>query len=215
VPFDKTVAVALASMMALASMTGCKPKIGDACSNAVDCSALGDRLCDVTQPGGYCTLFNCQPDTCPDDAACVVFRSELDPACEKPITPNSTLSPDGRHGRFAQTFCMKTCKSEKDCREGYQCVRPIDRAARLLDRKRDNAADVQVCLAVATLPTLPAVAPGVCSPGSAEPLKPYKPMTTASSAQSTGAAGGKGGQGGQGGAAGASGQGGVAGAGGI
>src|SRR5690242_18467125 len=47
--------------------TGCKPKIGDECKTSTDCSVTGDRLCDITQPSGYCTIFNCEePGSCPD-----------------------------------------------------------------------------------------------------------------------------------------------------
>ncbi len=206
---------AAALALALAALAGCKPKIGDQCSTAIDCSALGDRLCDVTQPGGYCTLFNCQPDSCPDEAACVVFRSELDPSCKD--------SADGRQGRFSQSFCMRLCTSQKDCRDGYACLRPVERDARLLDKKRTSPGDVSVCLAVASLPAVPSQScmsdancpkgdvcangkcvPGVCAPGSAEQLTPYKPPPTSSasatsSSASVGGAGGAGGAGGQGG----------------
>src|SRR5690348_74537 len=38
---------------------GCLPKIGDHCTTSLDCSQTGQRLCDTTQPDGYCTVFNC------------------------------------------------------------------------------------------------------------------------------------------------------------
>ena len=56
-------AVAFFAFVATASvLAGCSAEIGDDCSNSTDCSSTGDRLCDTTQPGGYCTLFNCEPD---------------------------------------------------------------------------------------------------------------------------------------------------------
>ncbi|MFW5740185.1 MAG: hypothetical protein ACOC1F_07450, partial [Myxococcota bacterium] len=58
-------------------MLGCNPKIGDDCTNSTDCSVSGDRLCDTTQPGGYCTVFNCEPDMCPEEAQCVAFDTEF------------------------------------------------------------------------------------------------------------------------------------------
>ncbi|HMR78024.1 MAG TPA: hypothetical protein PKD61_23100, partial [Polyangiaceae bacterium] len=54
---------------------GCKPEIGDECSVSTDCSNAGERLCDTTLPGGYCTIFNCEPGTCPDEAGCVAFKN--------------------------------------------------------------------------------------------------------------------------------------------
>src|SRR5688572_14103829 len=68
-----------ALMLALAA-AGCLPKIGDPCSSSLDCSQRGERLCDNTQPQGYCTIYNCEPDECPDNAACVAFNHVLDPA---------------------------------------------------------------------------------------------------------------------------------------
>src|ERR1700760_4201839 len=69
---------ALACLAALFAF-GCTPHIGDSCTISTNCSAQGDRLCDITQPGGYCTEFNCEPDSCPDDAICVNFGAALSP----------------------------------------------------------------------------------------------------------------------------------------
>jgi hypothetical protein len=195
-------AAALLALVALGA--GCKAKIGDKCTTALDCSALGDRLCDVTQPDGYCTLFNCQPDTCPKESACIVFRSQLDPACG-----NTT---DARAGRFASTFCMRTCSDEGDCRPGYECVAPQDRAARLVDKGTEDPESLKICLAVSAPPQVPVGGtPGVCSPGTAPPLVPYKPPPTNASS-GTGAGGmGQGGAGGQGGKGGATSAGGAGG----
>ena len=93
---------------------GCKPKVGDDCRISTDCSAAGDRLCDITEPGGYCTVFNCEPGTCPEDESlCVEFGSERSPvaACQDPQSP----SP------YARSFCMATCDANSDCRSGYSC----------------------------------------------------------------------------------------------
>jgi hypothetical protein len=89
---------------------GCKPKIGEDCATSVDCSISGDRLCDVTLPGGYCTVFNCEPNQCPDEAACVAFRE-------------GTCSTASVSTRFRRTFCMRTCEDDSDCRGGsYHCI---------------------------------------------------------------------------------------------
>lgn len=55
--------------------SGCSRTIGDACANNVECSALGDRFCDVASPGGYCTVEGCDQNSCPDSSACVRFFS--------------------------------------------------------------------------------------------------------------------------------------------
>jgi len=91
---------------------GCSPDIGAACTTSINCSQQGDRTCDTTMPGGYCTIPNCEPDTCPSEAACVGFRQwpSMVPACQD---PNDT--------RMLRTFCMLRCSSDSDCRSGYVC----------------------------------------------------------------------------------------------
>jgi hypothetical protein len=93
----------------LAVLAGCSPKIGDKCTVSTDCSVQGDRLCDPTQPGGYCTIFNCEPNKCPDEAVCVAFNEA---SCSSPALSR----------RFQRTFCMLVCQSDSDCRAGYQCL---------------------------------------------------------------------------------------------
>jgi hypothetical protein len=95
-------------VLAVLGSVGCKPKIGEDCATSTDCSLSGDRLCDITQPGGYCTVFNCEPNQCPADSACVAFSEGT---C-------STAST-----RFRRTFCMRTCEDDDDCRGGnYRCL---------------------------------------------------------------------------------------------
>jgi hypothetical protein len=93
----------------------CQAEIGAACQVSRDCSAAGDRLCDITAPGGYCTIFNCEPGTCPEDESlCVQFgasRSRL-PGCEDAQSP----SP------HARSFCMASCERDSDCRPSYVCA---------------------------------------------------------------------------------------------
>ena len=99
----------------LGFVMSCAPKIGDACSNSNDCSANTNRLCDTTQLGGYCTIFNCDPTSCPsDESICVQFGGVLSTvgSCPDPQRP----APQSR------TFCMKKCKKNADCRGGYLCI---------------------------------------------------------------------------------------------
>lgn len=147
-----TFALALA---ALALVAGCQPKIGDACNTSTDCSAQGDRLCDTTQPAGYCTIFNCEPNTCPEDeAACVAFNVALDPACGP--------TDDGKWPRFERSFCMALCEEDDDCRSGYECVAPSERAAFVVDTDRST----KVCLAIQSgaVASTPATPPEACLP---------------------------------------------------
>ncbi len=94
---------------------GCLPKIGDACDFDSDCSQTEDRVCDTSQPDGYCSQFNCDPTSCPPgESICVAFSTELSTVegCQDPNQP----SP------FERTFCMRTCQSDNDCRPEYACI---------------------------------------------------------------------------------------------
>ena len=133
---------------------GCNPEIGDDCTTSTDCSINGDRLCDTTQPGGYCTIFNCEPDTCPEEAQCVAFDTELDPTCQ-----------DQRWARFERTFCMLRCKGPGDCRSGYICSdmnAPNNPwGAHIADQHPDGT---KVCIAFWSGATPGAELTEVCSP---------------------------------------------------
>lgn len=142
-----------------AAALACKPKIGDDCKISTDCSAAGDRLCDITAPGGYCTMFNCEPGTCPDgESLCVEFGAQRgSPAqCQDQQSP----SP------YARTFCMETCDSTSDCRGGYKCVdlsqSPNDWDAVLIDKDRGH----KVCVVPFSAADAPPMGEGfgdVCS----------------------------------------------------
>jgi len=108
-----------------ALFVGCKPEVGDSCKLSTDCSILGDRLCDTSQPDGYCTIFNCEPGSCPSESVCVEFH--------------------GASERFARRFCVRSCDGHSDCRPGYICLRMprVDRDARILDPDPDSS---NVCL---------------------------------------------------------------------
>jgi hypothetical protein len=91
-------------------LAGCQPGIGDACSTALQCSSSGSRLCDLTQPHGYCTLVGCDEGTCPSEAVCVKFW------------PKVPMQSDA--DRLGTNFCMYKCNSNSDCRngDGYTCA---------------------------------------------------------------------------------------------
>jgi hypothetical protein len=91
-----------------AALVGCAPEIGDECRTSLDCSAQGTRLCDRTQPGGYCTIAGCEKGSCPEEAVCVKFRANVE--------------------RLAVSYCMLKCEDSGDCRDddGYKCTRADD-----------------------------------------------------------------------------------------
>lgn len=107
--------MAQAVLLVLLSLVafGCAPKIGDSCTVSTNCSASGDRLCDITEPGGYCTIFDCEPDGCPDDSVCINFGTGLSPVDQ--------CSSDQGNSPYQRSFCMARCSSSSDCRGGYEC----------------------------------------------------------------------------------------------
>jgi hypothetical protein len=100
-----------ALIFSLLLSVGCGRGIGDACETSLRCSASGTRLCDMTQPGGYCTLAACQPGNCPSESVCVTFYQ-------------NTSMPDADRNRLSANYCMRKCDDASDCRddEGYDCV---------------------------------------------------------------------------------------------
>jgi hypothetical protein len=98
-----------------ASALACQPRIGDDCNRDLDCSQLRDRICDTTQPGGYCTQFNCTPTSCPKgESICVAFNNE--PSTVPQCTNLGRTSP------YVRNFCMEVCNADSDCRSGYICL---------------------------------------------------------------------------------------------
>jgi hypothetical protein len=98
---------------------GCSSQIGSGCNLSTDCSAQGDRVCDTAQPGGYCTILNCDSFSCPDHAVCVMFESTV-PGCD-PLAPYSDYQQPSRSGI---SYCMQHCGGDGDCRSGYVCRNP-------------------------------------------------------------------------------------------
>lgn len=79
----------------------CARRIGDGCALNTDCSINNDRVCDVSAMGGYCTVPECDPNSCPDNGLCVEFL--------------------GDQPTRVRRFCMANCGSNSDCRSGYVC----------------------------------------------------------------------------------------------
>jgi hypothetical protein len=102
---------------ALGTLGGCKPHVGAHCNVNTDCSLQGTLVCDNSQPEGYCTSFNCAPDTCQDKAACVLFT---------PAVPGCPYDDYQSPSRTARSMCLQQCHKDSDCRtnEGYFCADP-------------------------------------------------------------------------------------------
>lgn len=114
------------------AVAGCSPHIGDKCVLNTDCSVTGNLQCDTSMPGGYCTQFNCGPNSCPNGDACYLFHAEVQ-GC-----PYNDREPS----RTAHSFCMEDCTQNSDCRYGYSCadLRLPPWNAILLDDNQDQPA---------------------------------------------------------------------------
>ena len=123
---------------AAALLAGCAPSVGDRCALSTDCSIQGTRICDTSQPNGYCTVQPCAANSCPDNAACVEFAASL---------PGCPYDDYGAPSRVGRAMCMKTCASSSDCRqsEGYVCTNPQNPWTVILERNQSR----QVCVFVA------------------------------------------------------------------
>lgn len=111
--FRRISALLLNLVVLMGAVVACQPKIGDDCTRGTDCSTSGTRSCDTSMPGGYCTVANCEADSCPEEAACIAFT----------MSP-STLQEcvDIGEIRGLRSFCMRRCTSQDDCRGGYECI---------------------------------------------------------------------------------------------
>lgn len=133
------IAQRLALLTAFFGAIGCASDIGDACSTNLDCSTVGDRICDTAQKDGYCTVAGCGPVTCSEGAVCVLFfpapflSVPCDPKTEDAVDPELKATNDCIADEICLTngfcvqraaerrFCMKSCEASTDCRQGYEC----------------------------------------------------------------------------------------------
>jgi hypothetical protein len=110
----------------LLGSAACAPKLGDGCKRPQECSVNGDRTCDQSQPGGYCTIPDCSSGSCPDDGVCVRFQ------------------PD--EPRLARSWCMASCDNTRDCdRDRYVC-RTADTLNEDASKEDESAASIAVVL---------------------------------------------------------------------
>jgi hypothetical protein len=117
--------LALACIALLAS--ACGKEIGDECTTNVDCAQDGSRDCDLSQPGGYCTVNGCDEKSCPGEAVCIrIFPYEAPGAScvdDAGCAASELCLPDGFCvPRISERrYCERKCGSDGDCRGGYVC----------------------------------------------------------------------------------------------
>ncbi len=133
--------LALALSALALGLSACSPTIGASCTQSTDCSSQGNRVCDNSQPDGYCTVFGCADNSCPDHAVCLTFAVAL-PGCAY----NDYEAP----ARTMRTLCLQHCQSDSDCRasEGYVCIDP--RGAPFSARILDDNQNQKVCVVAIT-----------------------------------------------------------------
>lgn len=120
---------ALATGCLLLCLWACGRKIGDECKTQYDCNEEDDsRTCDISQPGGYCTIEGCDETSCPEEAVCIRFyppEEFLTDRCDPPDTCEShEICLDSRWcaPRSAELRrCLLRCKDNGDCRDEYEC----------------------------------------------------------------------------------------------
>jgi hypothetical protein len=141
---------------------GCQARIGDGCSTNQQCSGQTQRLCDITQPGGYCTILNCSPTSCPEgEGMCVTFGNALSPlpGCQNASKP----SP------YARSLCMQYCSEDTECRPGYVCRDISGDDPWSADIATKDAPSTKICIAIPIGQDLPEDrATAVCVDGSGE-----------------------------------------------
>jgi hypothetical protein len=125
--------IACAALLILAGNGACGNKLGDSCNSSIDCSLDGDRSCDVSQPGGYCTVQGCDAHSCPDEAMCVRFfpskflTTPCNPATEDISSDECSLDQLCTEGGLCaprateRRYCVAKCGGNGDCRGDYEC----------------------------------------------------------------------------------------------
>ncbi len=117
-------------LAAFVVMFGCGKEIGDSCVLSTDCDPNGNRFCDTDPVDGYCTILGCDYDTCPTEATCVQFftgdfsnelctQGQSPDGCDLDELCDLTGHCVPRDSEIR--YCMRTCKSNGDCRSGYEC----------------------------------------------------------------------------------------------
>jgi hypothetical protein len=73
---SRVVVVVVAAASIALFVSACGHDIGDSCKTAADCDPNGTRTCDLSQPGGYCTMAGCDDKSCPSGAVCIRYFPE-------------------------------------------------------------------------------------------------------------------------------------------
>jgi hypothetical protein len=126
----------LTVLVAGLATSGCGDKIGDSCTTNTDCQSDGTRICDLSQPGGYCTVDGCDEDSCPSESICVRFFDQkfATTSCSDQPCPSANevclLTQESANAApvkrcvpaaSERRYCAEKCNSNGDCRGAYSC----------------------------------------------------------------------------------------------
>ena len=92
----------------------CGKKIGEGCRTNIDCAQDGSRICDLSQPGGYCTEDGCDDSSCPSESICVRFFDQKYPTGECSLPPGTSPGTAGT--------CNIPPDTADQCRTSGQCL---------------------------------------------------------------------------------------------
>jgi hypothetical protein len=129
----KAIPIGMALLAALSLASACTHDIGDACTTNVDCDPNGTRACDLSQPGGYCTIQGCSETSCPSGSACIrVFPAAFlttpcNPLCEDLQSCACPPVPDGGVSPCTPSMLPPNCQNcpngpTNDCTADELCV---------------------------------------------------------------------------------------------
>jgi hypothetical protein len=112
------------------SGAACGRKIGDNCQTAADCNPNGGRICDLSQPGGYCTILGCNETSCPSEATCIRYfpveylSKPCNPFCEDRACGGPDAGPDAGCPQICDQASPSSCPSgpTNDCTADEICL---------------------------------------------------------------------------------------------
>ena len=136
-------------------LSACGKNIGDQCRVNNDCYTEDNtRSCDISQPGGYCTVDGCDERSCPKEGTCIRFfpRMFLDQPCDPAAAdscpadqvclPTEKLCAP-RSGE--RRYCAFKCGDSGDCRGGYECKVAGATGTATLALTRNPASVIKFC----------------------------------------------------------------------
>jgi hypothetical protein len=141
-PVKQLTVVALSLLLSVLAVASCGKDIGDECLTSADCDPNGSRSCDLSQPGGYCTVLGCDQSSCPSGSFCIRYfptqylSTVCDPQCED--LPACATGPCAEQDpQMCLPACPATCPqgARNDCAIDEVCLDAEVCARRSLEQR--------------------------------------------------------------------------------